>query len=119
MASIAAFVFLVVGVRSLGRLRHRHFVPIILEDLSDGFPSGAVGESSMHQNHVLDRHCCSPLFFLRPSPLLSPRRLSEIRPITTFPDRVSVGLAPARSIPRCKANPRALAGSSASSRALI
>src|SRR5271155_2780521 len=56
-------VFLVVGVRSLGRLRHRHFVPIILEDLGDGFPSGAVGESSMHQNHVLDRHCCSPFCF--------------------------------------------------------
>src|SRR5271155_2422337 len=32
-------VFLVVRVRSLGRLRHRHFIPIIPEDLSDGFPT--------------------------------------------------------------------------------
>ena len=29
-------------------LHHRHLVPIILEDVSDGFPAGAVGESTMH-----------------------------------------------------------------------
>ena len=47
-------VFLVVGVRGLGRLRHRHRVAILLEDLRYGFPTGAIGECSMHQNHVLD-----------------------------------------------------------------
>ena len=56
---------LVLGVRGLGGLRHRHPVPIILEDVSDGFPAGAVGESSMHQNHVLNTliHDHSPLQF--------------------------------------------------------
>src|SRR5271170_8303466 len=55
-------VLLVGGVRSLGRLCYRHHVPIILEELSDGFPARTVGESSMHQNHILDCHCCSPFF---------------------------------------------------------
>ena len=53
MASIAAFVyFMVVGVRGLGGLRHRYRVAILLKDLRDGVPAGAVGECSMHQNHV-------------------------------------------------------------------
>ena len=47
-------VLLVVGVRSLGRLRYRHLVAILLQDVSDGFPAGAIGECTMHQNHVLD-----------------------------------------------------------------
>src|SRR5271163_2085339 len=50
-------VLLVVGVRSLGRLRHRHLVAIILEDVSDPLPAGAVRESSMHQDHVLNMLC--------------------------------------------------------------
>src|SRR6202051_3408059 len=56
-------VLLVVGVGGLGGLRHRYLVPIILEDVSDGFPAGAVGESSMHQDHVFDMliHDHSPL----------------------------------------------------------
>jgi hypothetical protein len=41
-------VFLVVGVGGLRGLRYRHLVAIILEDVSDGFPPGAVGESTMH-----------------------------------------------------------------------
>ena len=52
-------VLLVVGVGGLGGLRHRHLVPIILEDVSDGFPTGAVGECTVHQNHVLDRRYVS------------------------------------------------------------
>jgi len=57
-------VLLVIGVRGLGGLRHRHLVSIILEDVSDGFPAGAVGECSMHQNHVLNMliHDNSPFF---------------------------------------------------------
>src|SRR6202166_1771460 len=56
-------VLLVVGVVGLGGLRHRHLVPVILEDVSDGFPTGAIGESSMHQDHVFDMliHDHSPL----------------------------------------------------------
>src|ERR1700683_2667646 len=56
-------VLLVVGVRSLGVLHHRHFVAIILEDVSDPFPAGAIGESSMHQNYILNMlfHDYSPL----------------------------------------------------------
>jgi hypothetical protein len=56
-------VLLVVGVRSLGRLRHRHLVAIIFEDVSDGFPAGAIGESPMHQNYILNMlfHDYSPL----------------------------------------------------------
>src|SRR4029077_3518426 len=56
-------VLLVGGVRSLGRLRHRHPVPIILEDVSDSFPAGAVGECTMYQDHVLNMffHDYSPL----------------------------------------------------------
>src|SRR5580698_9280619 len=50
-------VLLVVCIRSLGRLRHRHLVAIILEDVSDGFPPGAIRESSMHQDHVLNMLC--------------------------------------------------------------
>src|ERR1700691_100982 len=53
---------LVIGVGSLGGLRYRYLVAIILEDVGDGFPSGAVGESTVHQNYVLNRHCCSPRF---------------------------------------------------------
>src|SRR5260370_32818060 len=47
-------VLLVLGVGGLGGLRHRHLVPIILEDVSDGFPARAIGECTVHQNHVLD-----------------------------------------------------------------
>src|SRR5580700_2416443 len=56
-------VLLVVGVRSLGVLHHRHLVAIVLEDVSDGFPTRAVGESSMHQNYILNPlfHDFSPL----------------------------------------------------------
>src|SRR5580704_4527063 len=39
-------VLLVVGVRSLGRLRHRHLVALILEEVSDPLPAGAIRESS-------------------------------------------------------------------------
>ena len=46
---------LVVGVGGLGGLRHRHLVPIIHEDVSNRFPAGAIGESSMHQDHVLNK----------------------------------------------------------------
>src|SRR3984885_6244761 len=47
-------VLLVVSVGSLGMLHHRHLVAIILEDVGDPFPAGAIGESSMHQDHVLN-----------------------------------------------------------------
>src|SRR5580692_8568353 len=47
-------VLLVVGVRSLGRLRYRHLVAIILQYVSDSFPAGAIGESTVHQDHVLN-----------------------------------------------------------------
>jgi hypothetical protein len=47
-------VFLVVGVRGLGRLCHRHFVAIILEDIGNPLPARAICESSMHQNHILN-----------------------------------------------------------------
>jgi hypothetical protein len=50
-------VLLVVGVRSLGRLRYRHLVAIILEDLSNLLPAGPVRESSMHQNDILNLLC--------------------------------------------------------------
>ena len=49
-------VLLVVGVGGLGGLHHRHRVAVILEDLGDGFPAGAVGESAMHQTTFLI--CC-------------------------------------------------------------
>src|SRR5258708_2254408 len=56
-------VLLVLGVGSLGVLHHRHLVPIIHEDFRDGFPPGAIGESTMHQDHVLNMlfHDYSPL----------------------------------------------------------
>src|ERR1700758_5861588 len=47
-------VLLVVSVRSLGRLCYRHLVAILLQDVSDGSPAGAIGESAMHQDHVLN-----------------------------------------------------------------
>src|SRR5580692_897627 len=47
-------VLLVLGVGGLWGLRYRHRVAILLEDLRDGFPAGAIGKCSMHQNHVLD-----------------------------------------------------------------
>src|SRR6185295_604581 len=47
-------VLLVVGVGGLGGLRHRHLVPILLEDVRDGFPTGAIRECTVHQDHVLD-----------------------------------------------------------------
>src|SRR5579859_6275160 len=47
-------VLLVVGVRSLGRLRYRHLVAILLQYVSDSFPAGAIGESTVHQDHVLN-----------------------------------------------------------------
>ena len=50
-------IFLVVGVRSFGMLHHRHLVAIILEDISDPLPAGAIRESSMHQDHVLNMLC--------------------------------------------------------------
>src|SRR5271168_2284166 len=95
-------VLLVVGVRGLGGLCYRHHVPIILEDLSDGFPARTVGESSMHQNHILDCHCCSPFSFQcfsNASTLVSRRRSCEISPLTTLPDGLSLGFSPAASIP--------------------
>src|SRR5260370_16069129 len=56
-------VFLIFGVRSLGRLRHRHLVAIILEDVGDPLPARAIRESSMHQNYILNMltHDYSPL----------------------------------------------------------
>ena len=79
-------VLLVLGVGCLGVLHHRHLVPILLEDVSDGFPAGAVGERAMHQDHVLNMlcHARSPPLGLVCSRLLpvasqdvSPRRLSR------------------------------------------
>ena len=60
MASITAFaVLLVVGVRSLGRLRHRHLVPVILEDVSNGFfqPEPSANAQHANQDHVLNMLC--------------------------------------------------------------
>src|SRR5580704_15491529 len=58
-------VLLVLGVGGLGVLHHRHLVPVIPEDVSDGFPAGAIGESSMYQDHVLNMffHDHSPFSF--------------------------------------------------------
>src|ERR1700719_1140231 len=95
-------VLLVVGVRGLGGLCYRHPVPIILEDLSDGFPSRAVGESSMHQNHILDCHCCSPFFFsvfFKCINSCKPTSFVRDKPLTTLPDGLSLGFSPAASIP--------------------
>ena len=50
-------VLLVVSVGSLGRLRHRYLVPTLLEDFSDSLPAGAIGECTMHQNHVFNMLC--------------------------------------------------------------
>src|ERR1700747_1539394 len=47
-------VLLVVGVRGLWGLRNRHRVAILLKDLRDGFPAGAIGKCAMHEDHVLD-----------------------------------------------------------------
>src|SRR5580658_3574159 len=47
-------VLLVVGVRSLWRLRNRYRVAVLLKDLCDGVPAGPIGECPMHQNHVFD-----------------------------------------------------------------
>src|SRR5580693_9058419 len=47
-------VFLVVGVRGLGRLGNRYRVAILLKDLCNGVPARAIGECTMHQNHVFD-----------------------------------------------------------------
>src|SRR5580704_10231417 len=47
-------VLLVVGVRGLWGLRNRYRVAILLKDLCDGVPAGAIGEGPMHQNNVLD-----------------------------------------------------------------
>src|SRR5580658_9911648 len=47
-------VFLVVGIGGLGRLRNRYRVAILLKNLRDGFPAGAIGESAVHQDNVLD-----------------------------------------------------------------
>src|SRR5208283_3558646 len=56
-------VLLIVGVRSLGRLCHRHSVAAILEDVRDRLPARAIRESSMHQNYILNMltHDYSPL----------------------------------------------------------
>jgi hypothetical protein len=50
-------VLLVLGVGSLGMLHHRHLVAIILEDVGDSLPAGAIRESSVHQDHVLNMLC--------------------------------------------------------------
>jgi hypothetical protein len=47
-------VLLIVGVRSLGRLCHRHFVAVILEDIGNPLPARAIRESSMYQNYILN-----------------------------------------------------------------
>src|ERR1700688_220760 len=47
-------ILLVVGVRGLWGLRNRHRVTTLLKDLCDGVPAGAIGECTMHQNHVFD-----------------------------------------------------------------
>src|SRR5580704_15524961 len=47
-------VLLIVRVGRFGGLCHRNPVPIVLEDLRDRFPAGAVSESSMYQKHVLN-----------------------------------------------------------------
>ena len=37
------------------RLLHdRYCVPVLLEDVGDRFPAGAIGKRTMHQDHVLD-----------------------------------------------------------------
>ncbi len=35
-------------------LDHRHRVPVVLEDVRDGFPAGPIRECTVHQDHVLD-----------------------------------------------------------------
>src|SRR5580658_9525533 len=50
-------VFLVVSVGGLGRLRYRYLVAILLEDFSNPLPAGAIGECTMHQNHIRNMLC--------------------------------------------------------------
>jgi hypothetical protein len=54
---------LIVGVRSLGGLRHLPLVAIILEDVGHPLPAGAIRESSVHQNYIFNvlTHDYSPL----------------------------------------------------------
>src|SRR5271155_4655451 len=47
-------VLLVVGVGCLGVLYHRDLVTIILENVGNPLPTRAIGESPMHQHHVLN-----------------------------------------------------------------
>src|SRR5271168_2776369 len=47
-------VLYVVGVRGLWGLRNRYRVAILLKDLCDGVPAGAIGECAMHQDHILN-----------------------------------------------------------------
>ena len=47
-------VLLVVGVRGLGGLRNRYRVAILLKDLGDGVPAGAIGEGTMDKHNVFD-----------------------------------------------------------------
>lgn len=56
-------VLLIIGVGGFGGLRDRYLVAIILEDVGDGLPAGAVRESPVHQHYVLNRlfHDRSPL----------------------------------------------------------
>src|SRR5260370_27201130 len=42
------------AVTTLSLLTNRHLVAILLKDLRDGGPTGAIGESTMYQNDVLD-----------------------------------------------------------------
>ena len=65
--------FLVVGVGCLGVLHHRDLVTIPHEDGCDGFPTGAVRERSVHQDHVLNTLCHAVLPVYRGS--LVPRGL--------------------------------------------
>jgi len=68
-------VLLVVGVRSLGRLRHRHLVAIILEDVSDPLPAGAIREGTVDEDDArlgLNCHLLASLQQKRESPKAIP-----------------------------------------------
>src|SRR5277367_1677338 len=47
-------VFLVVDVRGLGRLGNRYGVAILLKDLGDGVPAGAIGEGTVDKHNVFN-----------------------------------------------------------------
>src|SRR3984957_6649285 len=64
-------VLLVVGVRGLWGLRNRYRVAILLKDLCDGIPAGAIGEGTVDEHDVFDtsgRRLCRGDSVIRPQP---------------------------------------------------